>query len=173
MKNLLCSILVASIVIACGSSPDTASKLNIPKWAVDQPDLCGLGIQKFRGNLSTDRTVANAKARSDLSRQIETKVKSMIKSYAATGEAQGEDFTEETSKLAVVNLSKSTINGAVPKKFDMMDNNIYSLVCLNPGVLTDAISNMKQLSNAQRRALEKRARLAHQELEEQMERYDD
>ena len=83
MKNLLCSILVASIVIACGSSPDTASKLNIPKWAVDQPDLCGLGIQKFRGNLSTDRTVANAKARSDLSRQIETKVRSMIKAYAA------------------------------------------------------------------------------------------
>ena len=54
-----------------------------------------------------------------------------------------------------------------------MDNNIYSLVCLNPGVLTDAISNMKQLSSAQRRALEKRARLAHKELEEQMERYDD
>ena len=62
MKNLLCSILVASIVIACGSAPDTASKLNIPKWAVEQPDLCGLGIQKFRGNLSTDRTIANAKA---------------------------------------------------------------------------------------------------------------
>jgi len=173
MKKLLCTILASFLITACGSSPDTAQKLNIPKWAVDQPDLCGLGIQKFRGNLSTDRTIANAKARSDLSRQIETKVKSMIKAYAATGEAQGEDFTEETSKLAVVNLSKTTINGAVPKKFDMMDNNIYSLVCLNPGVLTDAISNMKQLSSAQRRALEKRARLAHKELEEQMERYDD
>ena len=70
-------------------------------------------------------------------------------------------------------MSKTTINGAVPKNFEMMENNVYSLVCLNPGVLTDAISNMKQLSNAQRRALEKRARLAHQELEEQMERYDD
>jgi hypothetical protein len=173
MKNLLCTILVASIAIACGSAPDKAAKLNIPKWAVDQPDLCGLGIQKFRGNISTDRTVANAKARADLSRQIETKVKSMIKAYAATGEAEGEDFTEETSRIAVVNLSKTTINGAVPKKFDMMDDNIYTLVCLNPGVLTDAISNMKQLSHAQRAALEKRARLAHKDLEKQMETYDD
>jgi len=173
MKKLLCTILVTSITIACSSSPENSSKLNIPKWAVDQPDLCGLGIQKFRGNLSTDRTVANAKARSDLSRQIETKVKSMIKSYSATGEAQEKSFTEETSKVAVVNLSKTSVNGAVPKKFEMMGDNIYTLVCLNPGVLTDAISNMKQLSNAQRRALEKRARLAHQELEEQMERYDD
>jgi len=165
--------LLLCLLTACGQSPDLDKKFNMPKWAVDQPDLCGLGIQKFRGNLSTDKSVADAKARADLSRQIETKVKSMIKSYAASGEASGEDFTEETSKLAIVNLSKTTINGAVPKKFTMLDENTYSLVCLNPGVLTDAISNMKQLNHAQRRALEKRARLAHKELQKQMENYED
>lgn len=174
MKNLFLVLALSMCLFsACGQSPDIDKKFNVPKWAVNQPDLCGLGIQKFRGNLSTDKTVANAKARSDLSRQIETKVKSMIKAYAATGESKGEDFTEETSKMAVVNLSKTTINGAVPKKFDMIDENVYSLVCLNPGVLTDAISSMKQLSNVQRRALERRAELAHKELDKQMESYDD
>lgn len=174
MKKLFLNMTLASCLFsACGSKPDMAQSINIPKWAVDQPDLCGVGIQKLRGNLSTDRVIANAKARADLSRQIETKVRSMIKSYSATGEAESEDFTEESSKTAVINLSKTTINGAIPKKLVIKDENVYSLVCLNPGVLTNAISNMKQLSHAQRRALEKRAKLAYKELEKQMENYED
>jgi len=45
-------------------------------------------------------------------------------------------------------------------------------VCLNPGVLTDAINGMKELGDAQRAALAKRAQAAQVEMETQMKNYD-
>jgi hypothetical protein len=54
----------------------------------------------------------------------------------------------------------------------MRDNQFYSLVCLEPDALTDAINNMKILNNAQRKALARRAAAAHKELNEAMENYD-
>lgn len=144
----------------------------MPEWAVNQPDLCGVGIYKFRGSTGPARKFSIAQGRIDLGSQIETKVKSMIKSYTASGELDSKDFSEELSRLAAVNLSKSTINGSVPVKFAKIDENIFTLVCLKPGVFTDAINNMRLLSNAQRNALKRRAAVAQQELKEQMKSYD-
>ena len=157
-------------MLGCGSKNMTESA-NIPKWVKEQPDLCGIGINKNRGSLGTDRTLANAKARVDLSKKLETKVKSMIKLYEASGEEDSKSFTEELSRAVSVNLSKTVINGSNPKQFDYDENYVYSLVCLNPDVLTNAIDQMNNLSEAQRRALSRRAQKAHEELEEQINKY--
>jgi hypothetical protein len=96
----------------------------------------------------------------------------MIKQYNQEGGTEDGDISEELSTRASVTLSKQTLNGAVPKKSDMRDNQFYSLVCLEPDALTDAINNMKILNNAQRKALARRAAAAHKELNEAMENYD-
>ena len=171
MKNIFLLLALSSLVVACGSDKGDIGP-NYPEWVASPPDLCGVGIQKKRGNLGAAIKLAVAQGRVSLSQQIETKVKSMVKSYNAEGGNADGDISEEMSKMAAVNLSKTTLNGAVPKKNYLKDKeNVFALVCLNPGVLSDAISNMKQLSNAQRKALENRAKQAHEDLEKQMENY--
>ena len=161
------------MTVACGGGGEKASGTKLPSWVSSPPDLCGFGVQKLRGNQGAAIRASQAKGRTNLSFQIETKVKAMVKSYNAEGGTADGDISEEMTKMASVNLSKTTLNGAVPKKTEIIGENVYSLVCLNPGVLSDAISNMKQLSNAQRKALERRAKAAHEDLEKQLETYDD
>lgn len=170
-----CLLGILSMLTACGGGPSGESMPeteNLPKWVLNQPPLCGVGIQKFRGNVGSAKSFAESSAREDLSRQLETKVRSMIKQYNQEGGTEDGDISEELSTRATVTLSKQTLNGAVPKKADMRDGQFYSLVCLEPNALTEAINNMKVLNAAQRKALSRRAAVAHEELKEAMDSYD-
>ena len=164
----------ASMLTACGTSAPKVDPAveNLPEWVMNQPPLCGVGIQKFRGNLGASKRFAESSAREDLSRQLETRVKGMIKQYNQEGGTEDGDISEELSTRAVLTLTKQTLNGAVPKKSDMRDGQFFSLVCLETDALTDAINNMKVLGAAQRKALARRAAVAHEELKEAMENYD-
>lgn len=168
MKKILLALQIF-LFASCGSS--TGSLEGVPKWVIEQPDLCGVGIHKSRNNLGSDKTFSNAKARTDLSKKLETKVKSMTKLYENSGEADSENFTEELSTAVSINLSKTVINGSNPKKVEIHNGYVFSLVCLNPDVLTNAINQMNTLSAAQRKALARRAQAFHKELLEQMEDY--
>jgi len=169
MKKLVI-LLSMFFVLACGSSPKTRVD-KLPPWVADQPDLCGVGIHKSRNNLGADREFSIAKGRRDLSRKLETKVGDMIKLYEESGEADSENFNEELSRSVSVSLSKTVINGSNPKKIVIDDVYVYSLVCLNPDSLTNAINQMNTLSQAQRKALTRRAEIANKELAEQMKEY--
>jgi hypothetical protein len=169
-KLLLLSI-TALIATACGGG-SRADQMNLPKWFIDQPPLCGVGVQKIRGNTGSAKSFAEANARDDLSRQLETRVKSMIKQYNQEGGTEDGDISEELSTKAALSLSKQTINGSVPKQADIIAGEYYALVCLEPDALTNAINNMKTLKGAQRKALARRAAVAHEELKEAMENYD-
>jgi len=169
MRKLLL-LLSTFFVLACGSGPKTSVD-KLPSWVSDQPDLCGIGIHKSRNNLGADREFSIAKGRRDLSKKLETKVSAMIKLYEESGEADSENFNEELSRSVSVNLSKTVLNGSNPKKIEIDNMYVYTLVCLNPDVLTNAINEMNTLSQAQRKALARRAAIAHQELSEQMKEY--
>ena len=161
-------------VIACGggSQGGVTDGLNLPKWFIKQPPLCGVGVQKIRGNTGSAKSFAESNARDDLSRQLETRVKSMIKQYNQEGGTADGDISEELSTKAALSLSKQTINGSVPQQADIVNGEYYALVCLKPDELTNAINNMKSLKGAQRKALARRAAVAHEELKEAMENYD-
>jgi len=167
--------LLGLIALPTGCGSDKNVDVNgseIPEWFLNQPPLCGVGVQKVRNNLGAAKRLAAASARTDLSRQLETKVKSMIKQYNQEGGNEDGDISEELSTDVSQLLSKQTINGSVPKKNLVQDNQFYTLVCLETDALTDAINNMKKLGNAQRKALARRAAAAHDELKEAMENYD-
>ena len=173
LTRLVTTLGFISLLSACGSDPKAAPEAdNLPEWFLSQPPLCGVGVQKFRGNMGAAKSFAESKARDDLSRQLETRVKSMIKQYNQEGGTEDGEISEELSTQAAVTLSKTTLQGSVPKKADVRDGNFYSLVCLEPGTLTEAINGMKQLGAAQRKALARRAARAHEELKEAMETYD-
>ena len=178
MKKIIFALMsVGGFMLAgCGGGAPAGkggTPSDMPGWVMEQPPLCGVGIQKFRGNLGAAKAAAEGKARDDLSRQLETKVKNMIKSYQAEGGTADGDFSEEQTTNVSVQLSKSTLQGARPKKayLSKEDKQFYSLVCLDPGVLTDAIAGMKELGEAQRKALANRAKAAEADLMKQMENY--
>ena len=164
------SLFLSLLTFACGS-PSTLESKNIPKWAISQPPLCGLGIYKYKSNFGTAKRFSIAYARVDLSEQVETKVRSMTSLYGASGQIKDEGFSEDLARLAAVNLSKTTINGSKPKKIQIVEQNIFSLVCLEPDVLTAAIKKMKILNATQKKYLYKKAKIAQQELRKQMETY--
>jgi len=169
MKKLLL-VLFLFFNTACGSSSNIAE---FPEWVQKQPDLCGVGIYKVRSNIGSARTFSIERGRTDLSRKLETKVKAMVRDYEESGETGNEGFGEDLSRSVFVNLSKTTLNGSNPSKLSVSNGYMYSLVCLKPDGLTEAIENMNKLSNAQRQALTRRAEKAQIQLEKQMERYED
>ncbi len=161
-------LLLLSLNLSCGSSNQA---INMPKWVSTQPDLCGVGIHKQRGNLGSSRSFSIAKGRLDLGKKLETKIMSMIKLYGEEGEVDSENFSEELARTASVSLSKAVVNGSNPENVFNDGLYIYSLVCLKPGALTEAIGEMSMLSHTQRKALAKRAQLAQEELAKYMENY--
>lgn len=173
---MLLSILLSTI-IACGPKagvPDT-TKSNYPKWFLKQPELCGVGVVPLSdvfGDIGQAKTYAEDKARNDLSRQIETKTGNMIKQYNSATTSMGEAVSETNRQEVSKSLSKVTLNGSVPEQAEIIDGQYYSLVCLKPGSLADALNNMKQLSEAQRSAIIKRAEEADKDLREELEHYD-
>ena len=154
MRHLISTLTLSALSalsFACGGDPKENSDpivQNVPEWVLNQPPLCGVGIQKVRGNLGFAKDAAQSSARDDLARQIETRVKSMIKQYNQEGGTEDGDISEELSTKASLSLSKQTLSGSVPKKADVREGQFYSLVCLEPGALTDAIKKMKVLGDA-------------------------
>lgn len=174
MKHLFLLLASLSLFTACGGDKRSdMGDADLPEWFLNQPPLCGVGVQKVRGNVGSAKKFAQANARDDLSRQLETKVKSMIEQYNQEGGNQDGEISEELATSASVSLSKQTINGSVPKKTALKEGQLYSLVCLEPGALENAIDKMKSLGEAQRRALKRRADAAHKRREEMMKSYDD
>jgi hypothetical protein len=179
--HICCAALMGLSMLACGggsavvkADTDDSGGFDMPQWVMTQPPLCGVGVSKFRGNIGAAKSSAEDGGRVDLSRQLETKVKSMIQKYIAEGGTADGDFSEEKTTQVSTSLSKTTLRGSAPKQayLSKKDKQFYSLVCLNPGVLTDAINGMKELGEAQRAALAKRAKVAQVEMETQMKDYD-
>ena len=171
--------ILFSMLFACGQKtalPVSGPKQYAPKWFLEQPELCGVGVvplSDVEGDIGQAKIYAEDNARNDLSRQIETKTQSMIKKYNQATKSSGEAISETNRQEVTQSLSKVTLNGAVPSKAEIMNDQYYSLVCLKPGTLADALNNMDKLSEAQRAAVVKRAQQADAELKEAMKSYDE
>ena len=167
MKKLLL-VLLSTFSLACGSSSNISE---FPEWVQNQPELCGVGVYKVRGSLGSARTFSVERGRTDLSKKLETKVRSMVRDYQESGETGGEGFGENLSRSVFYNLSKTTINGSNANKLEVSNGYMYSLVCIKTDGLTEALNDMNKLSGAQRKALTRRAQSAQDELQEQMKNY--
>ena len=177
-KEAHMNALILSLLFACGqktaiSNPTT--KQYAPKWFLQQPELCGVGVVPLadvEGDIGQAKIYAEDNARTDLGRQIETKTGSMIKKYNQSTKGSGEAVSETNRQEVTSSLSKVTLNGAVPEKVEIMNEQYYALVCLKPGALADAINNMNKLSDAQKTAIQKRAKQADIELQDALNNYD-
>lgn len=190
MKKIIALVFVLALgglALGCGPSDDkeevkgalNAELVGAPQWVLmgcaqlggDQTPICGVGSFSGTRNISIARSGAIGRARTDLARNLQVKVKALYKDYQATTTG-GEDFgTAANDEQHVVDVSKqitkTTLSGtAVAATWMSQTGTLWVLVKLDPEAFSKALSGMKQLDENVRRAIVERANEAFKELDE-------
>ncbi len=134
-KKIALFLLLAVFTIACSGSP---------KWIISQgaafedsgiSALYGVGMARKSNNLSLARQKAEARARTELAKQIQTWSSSFIKDFASEhkdfmAQDGGESSTEFYESVAK-NVAEATLNGSmIIDSYDADDGYWYSLAKL-------------------------------------------
>lgn len=192
MKKVFVSLLVfvaALTMIACGSSnkkentPKNAMAAEFegaPKWVMmggsgSSQEICAVGSVGGTRNPSLAKNAAVGKGRDELSRMLNVKVQSMLKSYMSTTTG-GEEFgTAANDEQHIVDVSKQitdqTLSGTEQKDAWISNSGTFwALVCMDVNKFSGAIQNMGQLSENIRKAVVERAEKAFDELSKEIEK---
>jgi hypothetical protein len=120
--------------------------------SVPEDVLVGIGVYNTGGQASRLQqgiTIAQTRARADISRQLNTMIQDMIRDYTAGSEqdsSAGLSFQENIT----VALSKSELTGAIPKEIDEVDGKVWAIVWLEK---SNAAANINQAQAAARLAV--------------------
>ena len=134
--------------------------------------VCGIGSIGGSRNVSLMRTTALSRARTDIARQLGTKVKSMVKDYQATVTG-GEDFGIAVSdEQYVVEATKQITNQTLVgvEQVDSWigdDGTLWVLAAMNLEKFDGLVNQLKGLSASLRKHIEERAEKAFDELDEE------
>ncbi|MBR6244058.1 LPP20 family lipoprotein [bacterium] len=174
--------LMCLFVFSCGSSQKTPGNAlkdefkGAPKWVLSPSSgdaICATGSAGSTRNPQMARTAATGRARTELTRQLDLKVQSMLKDYQSTTTG-GEEFgTAANDEQHIVDVSKqitdTTLSGTEQKDAWISDSGtMYVLVCMEVEKFKGTINSMSQLSEGIRKAVTERADKAFKELSEEI-----
>ena len=183
------AVLAAVVAMAgCGKKVTTPDEqlpnefAGAPSWVLegcttywdddDGARLCGVGDAKIGRSMSIARTKATSRARAEIGRTLETKVKTMIKDFQEQVTDGESEMTAEQFSSTTVLLSKSTLNGtSIQETWVSQTNQLYILVALDIETFENSVREMNEMSSQLRAFIEARARKSFTELDEQMEDY--
>jgi len=169
MKRLFYSVALVLSMTACGGkqAPTVSKEMSahMPSWAMTPPAGCAVGAYKFKGNIAIAQQVSTSRGRDELGRQLEVKVKSMIKDYIEEGETNGKDFTEELTTSVSKQVASMSLSGTTTRKRDMKNEHFYTLVCLDLRTFLDTFDKMNELNEKAKHGLRKRANRAFNDLD--------
>ena len=192
MKGLVRLVAVgcAVLLFACGGSVQEKEPVKgalvgelegAPQWVLmgcasmggggETAPICGVGSFSGTRNISLARTGAVARARTDLARNLQTKVKALYKDYMATTTGGAGYGTNANDEQHVVDVAKQitsvTLSGTQPVNGWMSKTGtLWMLVKLDPAAFSKALAGMKQLDENVRRGIVERADKAFKELDE-------
>ena len=127
---IIAALLATMLVVSCGTSggggggssssgtPNRIVDPGIPQVITDElmknyeDGLVGVGTAKM-GTLSLSRTAASTRARADISRQMNTMIRDMVRDYTASTEMDPSATVSFTENITTA-LSESKLTGAVP-----------------------------------------------------------
>jgi ribosomal protein S20 len=182
------ALAVVAVTAGCGKDVSTPDE-QIPSEFAGAPDwvlsgcnaywgddggarICGVGNAKFTGNMSITRTKATSRARAEISRTLETKVKNMVKDYQEQVTDGETEMTAEQFSSTTVSLSKATLNGTQQQDtWISPSNELYVLVALDVTAFENSVREMDEMSDKLRTFIESRAKKSFAELDEEMEDY--
>jgi ribosomal protein S20 len=183
------AVLAAVVAMSgCGKNVTTPDEqlpnefAGAPSWVLegctsywdddDGARLCGVGDAKIGRSMSIARTKATSRARAEIGRTLETKVKTMIKDFQEQVTDGESEMTAEQFSTTTVLLSKSTLNGtSIQETWVSQTNQLYILVALDIETFENSVREMDEMSSRLQAFIEARARKSFTELDEQMEDY--
>lgn len=134
--------------------------------------ICGVGDAKIGRSMSIARTKATSRARTEISRTLETKVKNMMKDFQEQVTDGESEMNAEQFSSTTISLSKATLNGtSVQKTWISSTEQLYILVALDVEAFENSVREMDNMSNKLRSFIEARAKKSFAELDEEMEDY--
>lgn len=134
--------------------------------------ICGVGNAKIGRSMSIARTKATSRGRAEISRTLESKVKSMVKDFQEQVTDGEEEMTAEQFSSTTVLLSKTALNGtSVQQTWISPSNQIYILIALDVEAFENSVKEMDQMSDRLRTFIESRAKKSFETLDEEMEDY--
>lgn len=174
--------LVAALSLAaCGRpSPKTALQAelqDLPPWALgkcqetlkNKSALCASGSVQGMSSVSLARSAAEGRARTELARVLQVRVKSMLKDYQAAAQggpdnaASSEQYVEDTSKqITDVTLSGSRLE----ETFVTETGTFWALVVLDLDAFKDSLAKANQLNDAVRAGIIERAERSFRQLDQ-------
>jgi hypothetical protein len=134
---VLATSAVLSLVLAgCASTPkETPSMpplLMLPAWVANPSIEDGIASAEcvpWSGDMSLDRAEAVAKARADLAKQIEIKVKAMDKTYARKVKTTGGISTGGVFETVSKQVTNRNLNASQVNKVDVVQINNTDHLC--------------------------------------------
>ena len=168
-------LLMVVMAIGCATTPKAQnagladSLPGAPKWLIngctaywdnqDEKKLCGVGVGSDSSRVAAmKRVVANANARSEISRNLSVKVKSMLMDYQATianelafsAAATDEQYIVKTSEQ-IIEQSLSDIEPS--ETWSSKDGTLFVLVVLDVDRFKAKVTEMNMLSKSLRQAI--------------------
>lgn len=190
IRPFLCAAVLTTLVAmsGCGKNVTTPDEQlpgefeGAPSWVLEGCNtywgddegarLCGVGDAKMGRSMSIARTKATSRARAEIGRTLETKVKSMIKDFQEQVTDGESEMTVEQFSSTTVLLSKSTLNGTLVKEsWVSSTGQLYILVALDVESFENSVRQMDEMSSRLRTFIEARAKKSFSELDEEMDDY--
>lgn len=165
----------AFIATGCGGDQVNTSQNGGPAW-IDKGALAfkdnkfyGVGVDTGTTNISLRRSAADAKARSELSKQFSTKVKNLIKTYDASTQDESREAGESHRQEATKAFSEMELTGTTicDRFYDKEMRAQYSLACMDPEAFGNQLDQMKQLSARAKQIIRANADKAFKELDQE------
>ena len=163
------ALLSLGFLVACGgAAPAETTFPGAPSWYDNPIAGCGVGSAKHRGNRNLTKEAATSRARRDLAAQLKANVQGMVKDYAAMGEAEGKEFSEELVTSVGRQIVDQTLVGTRVANSKLVGSEMYVNVCLDPATFADAFDKMNELDGKAREALKKRSQAEFADLDAQL-----
>jgi hypothetical protein len=148
-----------------------------PKWVTsgcaaglpDKKAVCGAGGVSGMTNPALARSAAEGRARTELARSLQVRLKAMLKDYQAA--TQGGAANKTASEQHIEDVSKqitdATLNGTRLEEtwVNETTGTFWALVVLDTETFKDSLKNMQQLDEAIRAAIVERADKSFAELD--------
>ena len=155
-------------------APDWVTK-SCNSYIKDEKKICGVGSIGGTRNPSLARSAAIGRAKTEISRTLQTKVMAMLKDYQATTTGGQYFGTSASDEQHVVDVSKqitdTTLVGAeINHSWISNNGTYYALVVLNVDKFKDIVNNMKTLPESTRKAIIERANKSFEELDKEIDK---
>ena len=156
MNNKILITMFGLVFFAGCAGTKVASESDVPDWYLNPPKyedrFVGVG-DALRPQMSLSKTVATTRAKAEISRALETKVSTMVKSFLqASGmgaDASALEFTEDVTK----SVSSTTLKGCTIDRTEIKNGRVFVMVTY------DATEARMQAKEATRNAAKKKETL--------------